>query len=100
MRYVLFAMFAFCSAGCVSFERVEVDQRAPQSSDLRVRCVEEKLLEKREKYNVHAAKRVRVGDVELGRLEFVIQDIEEPPADGIIGANLFMTRRVLLDYEA
>ena len=62
--------------------------------------VAESLLRKHDGRLLYPAQRVTVGNIALGTLDFVMPDLDQPPGDGIIGANFFMQHRVLLDLEA
>lgn len=69
-------------------------------SILKIGRVAESLLRKHEGHLLYPAQRVRIAQADLGSLDFVVQDLDQPPGDGIVGANFFMRHRVLLDLEA
>ncbi|CAG0999799.1 hypothetical protein PLCT2_03002 [Planctomycetaceae bacterium] len=70
------------------------------ASILKFGRVAARLLTKREGYLMYAAAHMHIGGTDFGAQDFYMQDLEEPPGDGLIGANFFMKHRVLLDLEA
>lgn len=69
------------------------------ASILKFGRVAERLLARRERHLIYAPGRTQIGAFSLGPLDFYVKDLEQPPGDGIIGANFFMKHRILLDLE-
>lgn len=69
------------------------------ASVLKFGRVAEHRLAKHQGHLIYAAGQTQIAGAKFGPLDFYMQDLEEPPGDGLIGANFFMKHRVLLDLD-